>query len=135
VSVLIVEDDAEVLLCIESLLEFSDVHVQSCENGREALEYLAGLKDHELPSLILLDLMMPIMDGYAFRQEQLDQERLRYIPTIILSGHDRGKLDAQMMRCSAYLRKPFTIDELMDAVRNTGTPLRYEIVTRCLRKP
>jgi len=87
--ILVVDDNSEVLEVLRLLLEGEGYAVETAANGAEALEQLrAGLK----PSLIILDLTMPVMDGWQFRAEQLADEELSKIPTIIYSAV--GSLDA-----------------------------------------
>jgi CheY-like chemotaxis protein len=132
-SVLVIEDEPELRESIEAILEFSDIMVHAARDGKEALVWLAECEDHELPSLILLDLMMPVMSGYEFRYRQLQDDRLADIPTIIVSAGGRGEEDRAMMGCAAYIAKPYGLETLLSAVHSVGASIRSEVRTKCER--
>ena len=82
-SILVVEDDPELLEGLSELLESEGHQVRRARHGLEALGFLrAGQR----PNLILLDLMMPIMNGWQFRQEQRMDSELAKIPIVVISG-------------------------------------------------
>lgn len=110
-SLLIVEDDPDGRAALERLLRFAGYVVTSCANGGEALDQLRG--GTKLPDLILLDLMMPVMDGSAFRAEQKRDIGLAAIPVVVVSaqGDLRSTLDAD-----AYLDKPLEFDSLVATI-------------------
>ena len=89
----------------------------SAANGREALDRL-----HEMspPSVILLDLMMPVMDGEQFRGEQLRDPALASIPVVVLSAHAQAEERAARIGAAACLRKPFDIDVLLHEIRRSS---------------
>lgn len=108
---MIVEDDPDGRAALERLLRFAGYVVTSCANGGEALDQLrTGSK---LPDLILLDLMMPVMDGTAFRAEQKRDVALAGIPVVVVSaqGDLRATVDAD-----AYLDKPLEFDSLVATI-------------------
>jgi len=107
-SILIVEDDLDIREALAEALGFEGYDVFLAENGQEALDVL---REGPLPHVILLDLLMPVMSGWQFRQEQLADPALADIPVIVVSASAPG--DAQPDR---YLPKPFSIDELLSAV-------------------
>lgn len=107
-SILIVEDDADIRESLGEALELDGYLVTRAENGREALRMLrAGLT----PAVILLDLVMPVMSGWQFRQVQLADPALAGIPVVVVSASAPG--DARPDR---HLRKPFGIDDLLSAI-------------------
>ncbi len=110
-SLLIVEDDPDGRAALERLLRFAGYVVTSCANGGEALAQLRG--GMKLPDLILLDLMMPVMDGTAFRAEQKRDLVLAAIPVVAVSaqGDLRATVDAD-----AYLHKPLEFDSLVATI-------------------
>jgi len=110
--VLIVEDDADLREMMAQLLSLEGFQAAAVANGREALEYLNG--SHK-PQVILLDLMMPVMDGWEFRRKQQANPALASVPVIVLSALDQaraGNLDA-----TAFLKKPLDFDHLLALVR------------------
>ncbi len=109
--ILVVEDDSLISGAVKMVLEWEGYHVDCAANGREALDHLR--QSEEKPDLILLDLMMPILDGYQFRAEQKRDPVIKNIPVVVVSAADiASSLDA-----SGYIRKPFNPEELLDAIR------------------
>jgi CheY-like chemotaxis protein len=106
---LVVDDDADIRAVLQGLLDDEGYHAICVENGEEALNRLrAGLR----PCLILLDLMMPIMDGHRFRAQQVSDPSLANIPVVVITaGTQLGKVDPV-----AVLRKPFRYEELFARV-------------------
>ena len=85
------------------------------ENGRIALDYL---KAHSAPSVVLLDLMMPVMNGWEFRDAQLRDPELSRIPVIVLSADARTSVKARSLGVEQYLRKPIQLEQLVGVVAN-----------------
>ncbi|MEO8904612.1 MAG: response regulator [Polyangiaceae bacterium] len=116
--ILIVDDDEDSrdLLC--GFLREKNFCVVSAVNGREALDYLRS--GNPLPSLILLDLNMPVMDGFAFRKEQLaSNDGFANVPVIVMSA--LPPTESTGMRVKDVLTKPISLPLLMAAIRRTGT--------------
>ena len=109
-SILLVEDDASIRETLVLLLEEGGFKVQCAINGQEALEHLR--RAPELPTLILLDIMMPVMNGYQFRDEQRKDGRLASIPTVILSADTDVHLKTARTGVKEYLKKPVSIEAL-----------------------
>jgi CheY-like chemotaxis protein len=110
-SVLVVDDDDAIR---ETLVDFLDENGYSAVgaiHGRDALEKLDG--SGRRPCLILLDLMMPVMDGISFREQQLKTPGLEKIPTIIMSAHADVRAVAGQLDAVAYLKKPLNVDQLL----------------------
>lgn len=112
--ILVVDDDPDIRETLVELLEENGHPAFAAANGNEALETLrtAG----ETPCLILLDLMMPGMDGIAFREEQLKDPALSPIPVIVLSAFRDSAETAQQIAATAHLPKPVSFDALMKLV-------------------
>jgi len=116
--VLVVDDDPDILQTLALCLSTEGYRVLMAANGREALEVVGK----ERPACILLDLMMPVMDGWQFVGE-LDSRGKRPAPLLILSADRAVQGHAQKLRADAYLAKPFDLDELLGKVSQlTGGP-------------
>jgi CheY-like chemotaxis protein len=120
--ILLVEDDPALRDTLSEVLAERGYEVTCAGDGREALE---ALDRRPAPAVILLDLAMPVMDGWAFRAAQRRDPALARIPTIVLSaslGPDPRSLDD--LAPVAALKKPFDLDRLLDALRRAcGAPL------------
>src|SRR3569832_407091 len=94
-SILIVDDDVDIRVTISLILEDEGYAVASAANGEEALRYL---RSHPSPSLILLDLMMPGMDGVEFRAEQQRDAQLSGIPVVVVTASGNARERARAMQ-------------------------------------
>jgi signal transduction histidine kinase len=110
-SVLIVEDDAAIRRAVSEALRDEHFETSTCENGREALDYL---RREPHPDVIVLDLMMPVMDGWEFRVEQRQDPRIAAIPVVALSADRTPK--AVAIDADAYLKKPVDLTTLVNTV-------------------
>jgi CheY-like chemotaxis protein len=111
--VLIVEDDADLREMMAQLLSLEGFQTAAVANGREALDYL---HQRESPDVILLDLMMPVMDGWEFRRHQQADPALARVPVIVLSALDHSRTGD--VTASAFLKKPLDFDRLLQLVRS-----------------
>jgi CheY-like chemotaxis protein len=109
--VLIVEDDADLREMMAQLLAVEGFRTETVANGREALDYLS---QGQFPEVILLDLMMPVMDGWEFRRQQRGNPQLASLPVVVLSALDAPRV-AEMG--TAFLKKPLDFDRLVEMVR------------------
>jgi CheY-like chemotaxis protein len=113
-QILLVEDDPYIAESLAELLLGEGYAVVSAQNGKEALDYLRS--SQSLPRLILLDLMMPVMDGYRFREAQKQDARLADIPVVAMSADRGAQLKTQGTGVRYSLRKPLELDELLRIV-------------------
>jgi signal transduction histidine kinase len=109
--ILLVEDDPDIRVSLQSILTDDGFEVVACANGREALDRLGAMP---APDLIILDLMMPVMDGWQFRIQQKNDPALAQIPVIAISADASSK--AAAIDAAAYLNKPFDHTKLMAAI-------------------
>lgn len=110
--VYVVDDDLDIRSSLTEILEFKGYRVIEAANGQEALDRLhTGAR----PCLILLDLMMPVLNGWEFRSRQLQDERLAAIPVVILSGAGRAA-EASCLGAAGFLPKPLELSELLATV-------------------
>ena len=116
--VLVVDDDPDILQTLALCLSSEGYRVTTASNGQEALDLLGK----ERPACVLLDLMMPVMDGWQFVAE-LEQRGGRNSPLLILSADRAVQGHAAKLRAEAFLAKPFDLDELLGKVHQlTGGP-------------
>lgn len=108
--VLVVDDDADLRDIYGTLLLEHGCDVAAACNGFEALAYL---RTHRAPSLILLDVRMPVMDGGAFRREQARDRALRAIPVVVVTGETRSP---DLLNVAAILGKPLEAPDLIAAL-------------------
>lgn len=110
-TVFIIEDDVDTREMLAKFLELEGYHVELASNGRQALDRFS---DGAEACVILLDLMMPVMDGWEFRRRQAEDKRLNAIPTIVVSAAGRDRMS--QITADAYLSKPVDMDELLSRV-------------------
>jgi len=110
--ILVVEDDPDSRLMLTSVLEFAGHRVVTAANGAEAYNMA---KAHH-PSLILLDLMMPVMTGEEFRRAQLATDEISDIPVVVISAHHEATRIARRMKVSGCVEKPVDFDRLAAVV-------------------
>ena len=112
-SILLVEDDDLTRDALTTLLGAAGYRVIAAANGREALDRLG---DDKTPSLILLDLSMPVMDGRTFRKHQLQSPSLASIPVLLLSAEDNLARTSASLGAAGYFLKPIGIEILLKAI-------------------
>jgi CheY-like chemotaxis protein len=110
-TVFIVEDDVDTREMLGHFLQSEGYRVETAANGKIALDRLAS---GARPALILLDLMMPVMDGWQFRREQVLDSNLADIPVIVVSAAGPGR--SAQIDADDYLSKPVNLDELLARV-------------------
>jgi signal transduction histidine kinase len=113
-SILVVEDDFDIRETLSALLEDRGYNVSTSANGLDAL---AHIRSQGRPDIILLDLMMPVMDGWQFRVAQKRDPEVAQIPVIAISANGTPK--AAAIDADAYLQKPIDIDALLAAIERT----------------
>jgi CheY-like chemotaxis protein len=110
-TVLVVEDNDDVREMMAVTLQLEGHEVITAANGREALETLRRGAE---PCVILLDLMMPVMNGWEFRAALDADPDLKSLPVVVISAAGREVLESA--HAAAYLPKPIDIDALLDVV-------------------
>ncbi len=109
--ILVVDDDQDIRDALKDVLEDAGYSVQCVRDGKEALEYL---RSGSSASLILLDLAMPQMDGYEFREEQLRDPQLKEIPVVIVTAQHMASTRHRLPPASRYVSKPVRVHDLLD---------------------
>ena len=109
-AILVVDDDRGAMEALSDILEYEGYHVQRAQNGLQALEYLREARP--CPNLIVLDLLMPVMDGWEFRMRQKEDPELAKVPVLVVTAiAATAGLDAV-----GVLRKPVDVDALLRTV-------------------
>jgi CheY-like chemotaxis protein len=119
-GVLLVDDDEPVRRVIIQVLSEAGFAVATASNGAEALSHLHA--SNVPPCLILLDLMMPVMDGRTFREEQMKDPLLAQIPVVVLTADINVDQIAAAMNVAGGVAKPFRLDVLLDQVARFCRP-------------
>jgi CheY-like chemotaxis protein len=112
--ILLIEDDTAIRESVADVLAGEGFDVTCAANGQEGLRRLGEGSAH--PGVILLDLMMPVMDGWAFRAAQRSDPRYADIPVVVLSADAASEGSLGRLDPAAFLPKPFELDQLLDLV-------------------
>ena len=108
--ILVVDDDPTLLSIVSDLLALEGLRVERASNGMDALKAVERLK----PSLVLLDMRMPGVDGWEFARKLRDQDDS--IPIIVMTAAEDASGWAEQIGAAAYLPKPFDVDTLLSTV-------------------
>jgi len=116
-TVLLVDDDYDIRSVICEVLEQEGFLVGVATNGREALTYL---EENPVPQLILLDLMMPVMNGFEFREVQVAHPDWAKIPVIVMSADGGRSTPAKRDRLegAVFVKKPPDLDEFLKTIHS-----------------
>jgi len=117
--VLIVEDDEDIRQAVVDVLQHEGYTTQEARDGREAL---ALLNLRPLPGCIVLDLLMPVMDGPTLVTEMTARPPLDTVPIVVLSASMPMAQARQRVKAAEWLEKPVTIDRLVEVVRRFCGP-------------
>src|SRR6478752_5333783 len=110
-TIMIVEDDDDIRQSVAEVMEDEGFTVIQAAHGADAL---LKLRSGFRPCLIILDLMMPVMDGWAFRLEQQADQALRSIPVVIISAASEVRKHAASLAVTHYLVKPIELPALVN---------------------
>ncbi len=118
-SILLVEDNVELRQYLRTILE-DDYHCQTAENGQVAWDFLKNAATHELPDLIISDVMMPVMDGIELVEKIKGHDLLCQIPVIMLTARADIQVKINTLRTGVddYVTKPFNEEELLVRIAN-----------------
>src|SRR5205807_3422583 len=105
--ILVVDDDPAILSTVSDILEFEGYYVERAENGAEALAML----EHARPSLVLLDMRMPVLDGWEFAHAL--QQRGVQLPILVMTAAQDARRWAQEIGAQGYISKPFELNDLL----------------------
>ena len=110
--ILVVDDDPAIRDVVADILEMSDYRVQTANNGAEALAQIRA----DQPAVVLLDLMMPVMDGWEFLRRCRNVDKCARVPVAVMSAARDVAAAASELGAQAYLTKPFDMDAVLDVV-------------------
>src|SRR5438046_166816 len=116
--ILVVDDDVEILAMLRDFLEGEGLTVRTAGNGAEALEMI----DEVSPALILLDMRMPVLDGWGFAERL--RERNSSYPIVVMTAAESARRWAEEIGATGYIAKPFDVNELLQLIerhRNRDT--------------
>jgi two-component system, OmpR family, response regulator CpxR len=116
-SVLVVDDDPAVRELLLVALTEEGYDVATVSNGREALHHL---RSHAETCVIIMELVLPVMDGRAFRIAQLRDRSLAWIPVVMMSAASDADQRAQDLGARIFVRKPLNLDDVRHALRRIG---------------
>jgi DNA-binding response OmpR family regulator len=113
-KILIVDDEPNIVMSLEYTFKKNNFEVFIARDGQEALDLL----QNQLPDIIILDVMMPMVDGYATLEQIKKEERLRHCKVIFLSAKNKDKDIEKGLSLGAnlYVTKPFSLKKLVDQV-------------------
>lgn len=115
--VMVVDDDPDIRSALLDIFTDHGYEVICASNGREALQKLEEAGKSQLPCIIFLDLMMPVMDGVAFRQELLCSPQTAAIPVVILTAYRDASEAAPDLQAAMLLNKPIEMRDLVGAAQ------------------
>jgi CheY-like chemotaxis protein len=118
-DILVVEDDLAIQEGLKQLLELEGYRVELARNGREAL---AALRADPTPRVILLDLMMPVMNGSDFCGALSQDSALAAHHVILMSADSNIEEKAKRLATKGFLKKPLELDEVLRVIAQAGTP-------------
>ena len=113
-TILLIEDANELLQLLKSILEMKGFRILSANNGEDALELLRN--NPELPDLILLDMMMPIMSGQQFMEKKNQDLRIAAIPVVLLTAHKDALEAKSKLGARDFIKKPVELDEVFEVI-------------------
>lgn len=113
-KILLVEDDQDIRDTLVELLEGEGYEVLFAENGQIGLDKLSQAS--QLPNLILLDLMMPVKDGFQFCAEKEANPKIAHLPVVVMSADGHIRENQLRVNAKAYLKKPLDIYEIINIV-------------------
>lgn len=113
-KILVIEDDDAIQISVKELLEDAGYAVDCVYNGQQALD---TLQSGSLPSLILLDLNMPLMNGYEFRRQQERDARIAQIPVVIMTADGQIASKRYQIGAVGFVKKPFEMGAFLEAIK------------------
>ncbi len=117
-SILVVDDEDDTIELARMVLEFEGYRVFSASNGQDAIDFLK--KSDKKPDLILLDVLMPKIDGLEVCKWIKRQSRLKSIPILLFTAKvgKKDRIAGEEAGADAYINKPFSAEDLLSLIKN-----------------
>lgn len=125
-KILTVDDDEEIRSSLNALLEMEGFESVWAKNGQVALEYLKRVSDNELPDLVLLDFMMPVMNGQDFYNEVQKDKRLSQIPVVMMTANGNLVNVMEKVEAGGFMSKPMDYDTVVKMVKHFLYPSDHQ---------
>jgi len=114
-KILVVDDDPEISSLVQYTLESMGHNVKVCENGRDVIDSIKEFK----PDLMVMDVMLPGIDGYSLTTKISEDPDMMKIPIIVLSALEPSRsMFSKFSQVSAFLTKPVNTDDFLEAIKN-----------------
>ena len=117
-SILLVDDDDDLREHFRDIFEIEDFDVFTASNGKEALDMLRTMPESDLPDVIMLDYMMPVMNGEKFSEVRNIDPRLKKIPLVLMTANRNIEEIKTQVTANAFLAKPMDIDHMLKIADN-----------------
>jgi CheY-like chemotaxis protein len=114
--VFLIDDDEDVRDVVKFALEQENYQVVDFENAARGLEFLRGMKPADYPCLVIVDYLMPKMDGWKFIHAMKDHRDLKSIPMVLCSAKGSEEVPGPLPEGVSHLNKPMDLEELLNAV-------------------
>ena len=124
-KILVIDDERTIQLLLTNFLSKMEYDVECRGDGEKALEWLEG----NLPDLIICDIQMPNMDGYAFLKNVRTRGYTKHTPVIMLSGVESSqkRVECYQLGAQDFLAKPFNPEELGELIKKNLFPIHYAL--------
>ena len=114
-KILVVDDDPEISSLVQYTLESMGHNVKVCDNGRDVIDSIKEFK----PDLMVMDVMLPGIDGYSLTTKISEDPDMMKIPIIVLSALEPSRsMFSKFSQVSAFLTKPVNTDDFLEAIKN-----------------
>lgn len=121
-KILTVDDDEDIRNSLNALLEMEGFDSIWAKNGQVALEYLRRVPDLELPDMVLLDYMMPIMNGQEFYQQLMSDKRLSHLPVVVMTANGNLVHVMEKVQAEGFMSKPMDCETVVKMVKHFLLP-------------
>ncbi len=114
ITILVVDDDLDILESVQDALSTEGFHVLTAVNGAEALKVL---RSGARPAIVLLDLMMPVMNGFEFLEAQAGDPQIASVPVLVVSADASLRVKTAATSATGFVQKPFKLVTILEAIK------------------